>query len=274
MNLGARHATGEHLILLNDDIKVISPDWIEQMLQYSQLPDVGAVGAKLLFPNRRIQHAGIVLLMGNPGHAYYDHPPEEIGYYLSAAVPRNYLAVTGACTMTRAAVYRDAGGYSEDFPLNYNDVDYGLKLREKGYRIVYTPYAELFHYESVSKEGAGGVRPGELEKFHRKWRDKYFLDLTIIRIFRRITRIIIVRIKETVEGREGDRQRGWADADTVSFKRLVLRAVLRKGVSPAVIRVPRHLPRDSCLDGESGINRSASTARTSTASTRVRCGVI
>jgi O-antigen biosynthesis protein len=176
MNLGARHATGEHLILLNDDIKVISPDWIEQMLQYSQLPDVGAVGAKLLFPNRRIQHAGIVLLMGNPGHAYYDHPPEEIGYYLSAAVPRNYLAVTGACTMTRAAVYREAGGYSEDFPLNYNDVDYGLKLREKGYRIVYTPYAELFHYESVSKEGAGGVRPGELEKFHRKWRDKYFLD--------------------------------------------------------------------------------------------------
>lgn len=176
MNLGARQATGEHLILLNDDIKVISPDWIEQMLQYSQMPGVGAVGAKLLFPNRRIQHAGIVLLMANPGHAYYDHPPEEIGYYLSAAVPRNYLAVTGACTMTRAEVYREVGGYSEDFPLNYNDVDYGLKLREKGYRTVYTPYAELFHYESVSKEGAGGVREGELEKFHRKWRDKYFLD--------------------------------------------------------------------------------------------------
>jgi GT2 family glycosyltransferase len=176
MNLGARHATGEHLILLNDDIKVISPDWIEQMLQYSQLPGVGAVGAKLLFPNRRIQHAGIVLLMANPGHAYYDHPPEEIGYYLSAVVPRNYLAVTGACTMTRAEVYREVGGYSEDFPLNYNDVDYGLKLREKGYRIVYTPYAELFHYESVSKEGAGGVRVGELDKFHWKWRDKYFLD--------------------------------------------------------------------------------------------------
>lgn len=176
MNLGARHATGEHLILLNDDVKVISRDWIEQMLQYSQQPDIGAVGAKLLFPNQRIQHAGIVLLNGDPGHAYYNHPPDEIGYYLSVLVARNYLAVTGACTMTRAEVYREMGGYSEDFPLNYNDVDYGLKLREKGYRCVYVPHAELFHYESVSKEGAGKVRPGELAKFHRKWRDKYFLD--------------------------------------------------------------------------------------------------
>jgi GT2 family glycosyltransferase len=176
MNLGARHATGEHLILLNDDIKIISPDWIEQMLRYSQKPGVGAVGAKLLFPNRRIQHAGIVLLNGNPGHAYYDHPPDEIGYFLSAVVVRNYIAVTGACTMTRAEVFREVGGYSEDFPLNYNDVDYGLKLRERGYRTVYVPEAELFHYESVSKEGAGGVRPGELEKFHRKWKDRYFLD--------------------------------------------------------------------------------------------------
>lgn len=177
MNLGVRHAAGEHLILLNDDIKIISPDWIEQMLQYSQMPDVGAVGAKLLFPNRRIQHAGIVLLAGNPGHAYYNHPPEEIGYFLSVMVPRNYIAVTGACTMTRADVYREVGGYGEDFPLNYNDVDYGLKLREKGYRSVYVPYAELFHYESVSKEGGGqGVRPGELEKFQSKWKERYFLD--------------------------------------------------------------------------------------------------
>ncbi len=177
MNLGVKNAAGEHAVLLNDDIEVISPDWIEQMLQYSQLPGVGAVGAKLLFPNRRIQHAGIVLLSGSPGHPYYNHPPEEIGYYLSAVVPRNYVAVTGACTMTRTSVFWEVGGYSEDFPLNYNDVDYGLKLREKGYRSVYVPYAELFHYESVSKEGGGsGVRAGELDKFHRKWKDRYFLD--------------------------------------------------------------------------------------------------
>ena len=74
-------------------------------------------------------------------------------------------------------MFWEVGGYSEDFPLNYNDVDYGLKLREKGYRSVYVPYAELFHYESVSKEGGGsGVRAGELDKFHRKWKDRYFLD--------------------------------------------------------------------------------------------------
>ena len=125
INLGARHATGDHFVLLNDDIEVISPDWIEQMLQYSQQPAIGAVGAKLLFPNRRIQHAGVVLLNGQPGHAYYNHPPEEIGYYLSVQVARNYLAVTGACTMTRAEVFREVGGYSEDFPLNYNDVIMG-----------------------------------------------------------------------------------------------------------------------------------------------------
>lgn len=176
MNLGARNAHGEHLILLNDDIKVISPEWIERMLQYSQQQEIGAVGAKLLFPNRRIQHAGIMLLNGDPGHPYYNHPPQEIGYYLSAVVPRNYLAVTGACTMTRTALYWDVGGYSEDFPLNYNDVDYGLKLREKGYRSVYVPEAELLHFESVSKEGAGGVRAGELEKFRRKWGSRYFVD--------------------------------------------------------------------------------------------------
>jgi O-antigen biosynthesis protein len=176
MNLGALHATGDHVVLLNDDIEVISPDWIQQMLQYSQQPGIGAVGAKLLFPNRRIQHAGVVLLNGSPGHPYYNHPPEEIGYYLTVLLARNCIAVTGACTMTRAAVFREVGGYSVDFPLNYNDVDYGLKLREKGYRTVYVPEAELLHYESVSKEGAGGVRPGELDKFRRKWGERYTVD--------------------------------------------------------------------------------------------------
>jgi GT2 family glycosyltransferase len=78
--------------------------------------------------------------------------------------------------MTRAEVFRQVGGYSVDFPLNYNDVDYGLKLREKGYRTVYVPEAELLHYESVSKEGAGGVRPGELDKFRRKWSERYTVD--------------------------------------------------------------------------------------------------
>jgi GT2 family glycosyltransferase len=176
INLGARHATGEHLIILNDDIEVIAPDWIENMLRYSQQPGIGAVGAKLLFPNNRIQHAGVVLLNGAPGHPYYNHPSEDLGYFLSAQVARNYIAVTGACMMTRHELWDKVGGFSEDFPLNYNDVDYCLKLRELGCRTVYVPEVELYHYESVSREAARGVKPGELDHFQAKWLERYFLD--------------------------------------------------------------------------------------------------
>jgi GT2 family glycosyltransferase len=176
INIGARHATGEHLIIQNDDTEVIAPDWIEHMLRYSQQPRIGAVGAKLLFPDNRIQHAGVVLLNGAPGHAYYNHPSDEVGYFLSVQVPRNYIAVTGACMMTRTEIWNEVGGFSKDFPLNYNDVDYCLKVREKGYRTVYVPEAELYHYESVSREAARGVKPGELEHFQRRWMDRYFLD--------------------------------------------------------------------------------------------------
>jgi GT2 family glycosyltransferase len=176
INLGARRASGEHLIILNDDIEVIAPDWIENMLRYSQQPGIGAVGAKLLFPNNRIQHAGVVLLNGAPGHPYYNHPAEDIGYFLSAQVARNYIAVTGACMMTRHELWDKVGGFSEDFPLNYNDVDYCLKERELGCRTVYVPEVELYHYESVSREAARGVKPGELEHFQSKWLERYFLD--------------------------------------------------------------------------------------------------
>ena len=176
INMTAAAASGEHLIILNDDIEVITRDWIENMLRYSQQPEVGAVGAKLLFPNGRIQHAGVVLLNGAPGHPYYDHPGHDPGYFVSAQVARNYLAVTGACMMTRADVWNIVGGFSEDFPLNYNDVDYCLKVRDLGLRTVYVPEAELYHYESVSREAAKGVKPGELEHFKAKWLDRYFAD--------------------------------------------------------------------------------------------------
>ena len=177
VNLGAEYASGDHLILLNDDTEVISPDWIESLLEYSQQPEIGAVGAKLLFPNGRIQHAGVVILTGNPGHPYYNHPADDVGYYLSAQVPRNYLAVTGACLMTRKSVFQDVGGLDTSFPLNYNDIDYCLRLHQKGLRIVYTPYAELYHYESVSKEEErGSVKAGELELFHERWLNKYYTD--------------------------------------------------------------------------------------------------
>jgi len=176
INLGVRHATGEHLLLLNDDVKVITPDWIEQMFRYSQQPDIGAVGAKLLFPTGRIQHAGVLLLNGNPGHPYYDHPKEELGYFLSAAVTRNYLAVTGACLMTKRLLFEQVGGFSEEFSLNYNDVDFCLKLHQRGYRMVYVPDAMLYHYESLSRGNAGRVAPEELDRFKEKWYKCYAVD--------------------------------------------------------------------------------------------------
>lgn len=173
LNLSCRHATGEYLILLNDDIEVITADWIEQMLQYQQLPNVGAVGAKLLFPDRTIQHIGVTVIDGRPGHAYYRAPEDSIGHGGICSAVHNVVAVTGACMMTPRALYFNLGGYDEAFDLNYNDVDYCLRLIEAGYRNVVTPFAELWHYESVSRDNSGGVRADELALFRSRWAELY-----------------------------------------------------------------------------------------------------
>lgn len=173
INLGALKADGEFLVLLNDDIEVISSDWIECMLEHAQWPEVGAVGAKLLFPDGRIQHAGVTLLEGKPYHHFYRWPGHEPGYFGSHILTRNYSAVTGACIMVRTELYQEIGGFDEKFPLNFNDIDFCLKLREHGLRIVYTPYAQLFHFESVSKTGC---YPEEIEAFTRRWGEKYYTD--------------------------------------------------------------------------------------------------
>ena len=156
-NLGASHATGTHLLFMNDDMEVITPDWLESMLEFSQRDGVGAVGAKLLFPDGRIQHAGVVVMRGKPGHPYYCFPGGDPGYFFGNAVHKNFIAVTGACLMTRKAVFESVGGLNEDFPLNYNDVDYCLKLIAGGRRVVYTPHAQLYHFESLSRPK--GVEP-------------------------------------------------------------------------------------------------------------------
>jgi GT2 family glycosyltransferase len=173
LNLGAFAAKGEQLILLNDDVEVLTPDWIESMLEYSQWNDVGAVGAQLLFPNDTQQHNGVTVLNGNPGHPFYQFPKDHPGYYFSSQVHRNWSAVTGACMMTRAQVFREIGGFSEQFPLNYNDVDYCLKLLSRGMRIVYTPYAKLYHHEAASKLG---LEPRELAAFKKAWQTRFPRD--------------------------------------------------------------------------------------------------
>lgn len=173
MNLGAARATGEQLLFLNDDMEVITSDWLESMLEFAQHPDIGAVGARLLFPDGRVQHVGVTMLGCHPGHPFYLAERDHLGYYNSSMVHRNCVAVTGACLMTRAEVFRALGGFDMDFPLNYNDIDYCLRVLGTGRRIVYTPFAELYHFESATKTG---TYPHELEAFKKRWQPHWPRD--------------------------------------------------------------------------------------------------
>jgi GT2 family glycosyltransferase len=176
INLGASRARGEQLLLLNDDVEVITPDWIEAMLEFSQQAEIGAVGVQLLFPDDTQQHTGVVILDGNPRHPFYHEPKDHPGYFYSSVVHRDCAAVTGACTMTRREVFEGVGGYSERFPLSYNDIDYCLKVLELGKRVVYTPHAKLYHHESVSRPL---TKPDHVNAFKEYWsarfpRDPYY----------------------------------------------------------------------------------------------------
>jgi GT2 family glycosyltransferase len=171
VNFSARHAKGEHLLLLNDDTEVISPEWMRAMLEFSQQPEVGAVGAKLLFPDGRLQHVGVVLGIGGGAcHVFSGHAGNTPGYFGSAWVIRNYSAVTGACCMTRRDVFDALGGFDERFATDFNDVDYCLRVRAKGLRIVATPFARLYHFEGAtfgSREHV--VNPAEVALLSERW---------------------------------------------------------------------------------------------------------
>ncbi len=152
-NFGAEQARGEHLLLLNNDIEVLSHDFLRELLSYSQRADVGAVGAKLYYPDDTIQHAGVIMgINGSAGHSHKSYPRKAVGDLYRLVTTQNYMAVTGACLMTKASLYREAGGLDEEnFAVAYNDVDYCLKLWQKGLLNVYTPRAEAYHYESKSR---------------------------------------------------------------------------------------------------------------------------
>lgn len=167
INFAVEQATGEHVVFLNDDTEIINAEWLSAMIELSQHEGIGAVGAKLHFPGGGIQHGGVILASGRPTHAFYGCPSDHPGYFSNLLVVCNYSAVTAACMMTRRSVFAEAGGLNEAFPLNYNDVDYCLRLRERGYRIAFTPYAELRHFESLSREGRATRQ--ELELFRRTW---------------------------------------------------------------------------------------------------------
>lgn len=153
MNLGAAHATGDYLLLLNDDIEVVSPDFLHTMVGIAHgEADVGMVGAKLLFADGRLQHAGHVYNDGNPYHAMFRFHGDELGPSGLLLVQRECSGVTAACALVKAHVFDEVGGFTPLLGNNFNDVDFSLKIRHKGYRIIWTPHAELFHFESMSRE--------------------------------------------------------------------------------------------------------------------------
>jgi len=147
------HAKGEYVLLLNNDVEIITPDWIESLLEFAQRPDVGVVGALLYYPDGHIQHAGIILGIGGVGgHSHKRLRRGEPGYFSRPNVIQNLSAVTGACCLMRKHVFEAVGGLDEEnFAIAFNDVDFCLRVRAAGYLNVYTPYCEAWHHESHSR---------------------------------------------------------------------------------------------------------------------------
>ena len=173
-NFAVSRAEGDFVVLLNDDTEVISGGWLEAMLEHAQRPEVGSVGAKLVYPDGRIQHAGVVVGVGGvwaPGvatHAHQFYPSDAPGHLGSVARVTNYSAVTAACMMLRRSVFEEVEGFDEEnLKVSFNDVDLCLRIRERGYSVVYTPYAELYHHESVSRGYKGD--PTEVGYMRERW---------------------------------------------------------------------------------------------------------
>ena len=176
-NEAVKQSHGKYIVLLNNDTEVITLDWIEELLMYAQRPDVGAVGAKLYYPDKTIQHAGLVIGLGahrTAGHTHYKVASNNLGYMGRLCYTQDVSAVTGACLMVKRSDWDDVGGLDESFEVSLNDVDFCLKLRAKGLLNVFTPFAELYHYESASR---GSDLVGErAERYNREsahFRDKW-----------------------------------------------------------------------------------------------------
>jgi GT2 family glycosyltransferase len=177
-NYGVAQASGEYILLLNNDMEVIRLNWLEELLMYAQRQDVGAVGGKLYHSDGPIQHAGLIIGLGDHGtaiHAHYRRHHDNIGYMGRLFYVQNVSAVTGACLMVKKSLFEELGGLDEvNFAVGLNDVDFCLRLREKGYLNIFTPFAELVHYESLSrgsdKDGANAARyDEEAARFRAKW---------------------------------------------------------------------------------------------------------
>ena len=175
-NFGFRESRGEYILLLNNDTEVISPDWMQEMLMFAQRKDVGAVGAKLYYPDGTIQHAGIGLgLLHLAGHYFRGFRKEKPGYMGRLCYAQDMSAVTAACMMVPRTVYEGLGGLDESYSVVFNDVDLCLRIRKSGKLIVWTPFAELTHYESKSRGSDEDTKEKqaffkeETRRFQTKW---------------------------------------------------------------------------------------------------------
>lgn len=174
-NFGVNYAKGEFILLLNNDVEIINGSCLEEMLMFAQRKDVGAVGAKLYYSDDTVQHAGVILgLGGTAGHAHKHFGRSHPGYMARASIAQNLTACTAACLMMRRDVFDEVGGLDESFEVAFNDVDLCMKIRKKGYLVVFTPYAELYHYESKSRGNDSTPEKlerfrGEIDRFKEKW---------------------------------------------------------------------------------------------------------
>ena len=175
INFGVRNTTGEYVIQLNNDTELITENWLELMLGFCQRKDVGAVGVKLFFPDETIQHAGIIVGIGGiAGNRFKSIPKSGHGYFAKESMIENLSAVTAACIMTPKAIYDEVGWMDEELAVAFNDVDFCLKIREKGYVIVYNPFVEFWHYESKTRgqeDSPAKIKrfQGEMSRFEQRW---------------------------------------------------------------------------------------------------------
>jgi GT2 family glycosyltransferase len=174
-NFAVRQARGEVVGLLNNDLEFVDGGWLEEMLSHALRPDVGCVGAKLLYPDRTVQHAGVILGIGGVAdHIHKNLPEDAPGYCGRAIATQNFSAVTAACMLVRKKTWEDVGGFDEEFAVAFNDVDFCLRVRERGLRNLWTPYAKVIHHESKSRGSENTVPKwlrfrGEMARLKKRW---------------------------------------------------------------------------------------------------------
>ncbi|MFD1949210.1 glycosyltransferase [Sphingomonas arantia] len=181
-NFGVRAARGSVIALVNNDVEVITPDWIEEMTAWALQPDIGCVGAKLYYPDLTLQHGGVIIGLGGvAGHSHKHFQHDSPGYFNRLQVHQNLSAVTAACLFVRREVYEEVGGLEEILTVAFNDVDFCLRVREAGYRNLWTPFAELYHHESISRGAEDNPEKiaraaREVAFMKERWREKLQSD--------------------------------------------------------------------------------------------------